>query len=487
MTQQLPTKEQAAQLIQGKQEPHDTSLEQAVLGALMIDKNAIHQVAKTLLPEDFYEARHTIILGAILRLYDRGDGIDLLTVLHECQEEPSSRVKIEPHYLAQLTNQVASAAHLGEHVSILKALAIKREAIKLGVGLIERGYDPKEAASKVLDYLSGALLKMTRGAQKKGASSMMEITIARQQELDIVASKAEGDVLGIPTGYPALDRLIQGLQAPDLIVLAARPGMGKTSLSLNMARNISKRSIKQKAGLIFSLEMSGAQLNDRLVCMEAHVTLHKVRDPREQSPDEKKRVAAARSDVADMKIWVDDTPGISIREVRAKAMELKYSHDIDYLIVDYLQLMTAPEYHSHNREAEVSYISRTLKALAKELHVPIIALSQLSRAVETRGGSGRPKLSDLRESGAIEQDADIVGFIYRPEVYGITQDEDEQSTSGLAEIIIAKNRHGGPDTVHLRWVPYISSFMNWSGAHDDEEDLSQVFKPQGEKEEELPF
>jgi replicative DNA helicase len=483
-----PTPTPAESYLFGKTQPQNNQAEEVILGAAMIDSDAVYDVCKWLDKEDMYDPRHQHILEAIKETHNKSSAVDILTITNQLMKAGTLESIGGPAYLAELTNKIASAANLPWHIALVKEKATMRKAIKLGGTLIEQGYNEQTTAEELYEFMETELFRLTGSQQQRQAKSISSVIARRQKELDEVNNKTEGEHLGLSTQLTSLDNLISGLQAPDLLILAARPGMGKTSFALTVAYNLSVE--QKKAGIFFSLEMSDTQLVDRMVSMDSEVDLQKIRDPRKQNPVEKKVVATSQEKVADGTLWIDDTPGISITEIRSKVMRLKREHDIQYVMVDYLQLMngTSGGNRSRNREQEVSEISRKLKELAKEAEVPIIALSQLSRAVETRGGDKRPQLSDLRESGSIEQDSDIVMFLYRPWYYNITEDAEGVSTYGLCEVIVAKNRHGSTETIYTRFRDSVTKFVNWT---DQEENDAQVFapinRPAPADDEDLPF
>jgi len=356
-----------------------------------------------------------------------------------------------------LTNRVASAANIEYHARIISQKHIQRELIKVSTNIIRDAYEDTTDVFQLLDDAEQGLFKITENHLNRGYESMGTLASRALKNLEELSQREEG-LTGVPTGFTDLDRLTSGWQPSDLIILAARPGMGKTSFVLALARNAAMDFNKGVA--IFSLEMANVQLVQRLISMEAEISGSKLRSGQLEDY-EWQQMNSVIEKMSEVPIFIDDTPGINVFELRAKCRRLKMQHDISMVIIDYLQLMTGGgENKGGNREQEISAISRALKGLAKELNVPVIALSQLSRAVETRGGSKRPQLSDLRESGAIEQDADIVSFIYRPEYYQILEDEEGNSLKGIGEVIIAKHRNGALDTVKLRFTDKFAKFSN---------------------------
>jgi replicative DNA helicase len=441
----------------GKVQPQATPLEEAVLGALMLDKEALPIVLDILRAESFYLEAHQLIYKAMLRLFEKSQPIDLLTVTESLKKGGDLEAVGGPYYLVELTNKVASAANIEYHARIIAQKYVQRELISVSTKIIRDAYEDTTDVFNLLDDAEQGLFAIAQQNMSRGFESMSSLAAKAQKQIEELRKKEDG-LTGVPTGFTELDRLTSGFQPSDLIILAARPGMGKTALVLSLARNAAAEFGKPVA--MFSLEMSALQLAQRVIAMEAEISGSKMRNGQLEDY-EWEQLNAALERVSEIPIYIDDTPGINIFELRAKARRLKMQHDIQIIIIDYLQLMSGGgDNQRGNREQEVSAISRALKGLAKELSVPIIALSQLSRAVEVRGGSKRPQLSDLRESGSIEQDADIVAFIYRPEYYGIDEDEEGQSLKGTAEVIVAKHRHGALKTVRLRFIDEFARFSD---------------------------
>ncbi len=455
--QQMKRNEDLSNFVFGKIQPQAVSLEEAVLGALMLDKDGLVVVLDILGERSFYKESHQLIYQAMLRLFEKSQPIDLLTVMEELKKGGDLETVGGPAYLAELTNKVASAANIEYHARIIAQKFIQRELIRVSTKIIRDAYEDTTDVFNLLDDAEQGLFAIAQQNMSKGYDSMGSLSTQLLKQLEELNEREDG-LTGIPTGFTDLDRLTSGWQRSDLIILAARPGMGKTSFVLSLARNASVDFNKPIA--VFSLEMSSIQLATRIISMEAEISGSKMRNGQLEDY-EMQQLQSAIEKVSEAPIYIDDTPGISIFELRAKCRRMKMQHDIDLIIIDYLQLMSGgKDNQKGNREQEISSISRALKGLAKELNVPVIALSQLSRAVEVRGGSKRPQLSDLRESGAIEQDADIVSFIYRPEYYDILEDEEGQSLKGIAEIIIAKHRNGALDTVKLKFTAQYANFSN---------------------------
>lgn len=590
----------------GKVPPQAVPLEEAVLGALMLDKDALNSVIDILEPESFYLEAHQLIYRAMKRLFERSQPIDLLTLTEELKKTAHLEIIGGPYYLVELTNKITSAANIEYHARIISQKFIQRELIRISTDMIRDAYEDTTDVLELLDNAEKGLFGIAEKNMSRSYDSMSTLASKALKQIAELKGKEDG-LTGVPTGFTDLDRLTSGWQPSDLIILAARPGMGKTSFVLSLAKNA---AVDYKKGVaVFSLEMASIQLAMRLISMEAEIPLNKMRNG-QMTPEEFTQLNAAIERISDASIYIDDTPGINIFELRAKCRRLKMLYDIQIIIIDYLQLMSGGgDNQRGNREQEVSAISRALKGLAKELNVPVIALSQLSRAVEVRGGSKRPQLSDLRESGclsgdtlimdvtngkktpiktlaersvqhplrvmsmghdgkigqqvmskvfysgrkpvfalktnsgrvikasanhpffkkegwtalehlrpgdqigvphkmgkkryptifwdtihsitlqgiedvydatvpgthnfiandiivhnSIEQDADIVSFIYRPEYYQITEDEQGQSLKGIAEIIIAKHRNGALDTVRLRFTDQFARFSNLDDA-----------------------
>jgi len=441
----------------GKVQPQAPALEEAVLGALMLDKDALAIVIDILSPESFYVERHQHIYKAICKLFEDSNPVDLLTVTEELRKMGKLDAVGGPYQLVELTNRVASSANVEYHARIISQKFIQRELIRVSTETINEAYEDTADVFDLLDKAEQGLFGITEQNLSRGSMGMSTLVNMAIKQFEELSEKEDG-LTGVPSGFTALDRVTSGWQPSDLVIVAARPGMGKTSFTLAVAKNAAAQFSSGVA--FFSLEMSSVQLVNRIISMQTQISSEKLR--KGQLEDyEWQQLYAQVDQLGKMPIFIDDTPGISIFELRAKCRRLKMQHDIQLVIIDYLQLMTAGGGDKNgNREQEISTISRGLKALAKELNVPVIALSQLSRAVETRGGSKRPMLSDLRESGAIEQDADIVTFIYRPEYYDILEDEEGNSLQNIGEIIIAKHRNGSLETVRLRWDGQYALFSN---------------------------
>ncbi len=447
---------QLANLEHGRLPPQAVDLEEAVLGAMMLEKEAVNVAIDILQPKSFYKDAHQKIFAVIQDLFQRSEPIDLLTITNSLRQNAELDVIGGPYYISQLTNKVASSANIEFHARIVAQKYIQRELIRISSEIITDAYDETTDVFNLMDKAESGLFSVTEGNIRKNWDDMS--TLVRQAIKQIETAKnQDGNIVGTPSGFTALDKMTSGWQPSDLIILAARPAMGKTAFALTLCRNA---AVEFKKGIaIFSLEMSSLQLVTRLISAESEISAGKLKNGNLRY-DELAQIHTKISGLTEAPIFIDDTPAISVFELRAKARRLKAQHDIQLLVVDYLQLMTAGGEGKGNREQEISTISRSLKSIAKELNIPVIALSQLSRAVESRGGDRRPQLSDLRESGSIEQDADMVLFINRPEYYGLTEDEAGNSTLGVANIIIAKHRNGSVGDVQLKFTAELAKFGN---------------------------
>jgi replicative DNA helicase len=456
-------------LEKGKLPPQVLELEEAVLGAMMIDKKGVDDVIDILQADAFYKEGHKYIFEAIVELFTETQPIDLLTVSAQLRKNGKLEIAGGDFYLIQLTQKISSSAHIEFHSRIILQKYIQRSLIRISSEIIESSYDETTDVFDLLDQAESKLYEVTQGNIKRSSETAQSLVLQAKKRIEEI-SKQEG-LSGVETGFTNLDKLTSGWQPSDLIIIAARPAMGKTAFVLSMARNIAIDYGHPVA--LFSLEMASVQLITRLISSETGLSSEKLRTGKLE-PHEWTMLSTKVKNLEKAPLFIDDSPSLSIFDLRAKCRRLVSQHGIKIIIIDYLQLMTAGGNGKGggNREQEISTISRNLKALAKELNVPVIALSQLSRAVETRGSSKRPLLSDLRESGAIEQDADIVSFLYRPEYYKIDEwDDDEASpTAGQAEIMIAKHRNGSIENVRLKFIGHLGKFDNlddYSGNYDD--------------------
>lgn len=441
----------------GKMPPQAVELEEAVLGALMLEKDAVTNVIDILRPKSFYKESHERIFGAIHRLFEKSEPVDILTVTQELKKTGELDLAGGAYYITQLTNRVASAANVEFHARIIVQKYIQRELIRISTETIRDAYEETSDVFDLLDKAEGNLYSVVEGSIRKNYDKMSSLIGLSIKQIE-AARNAKTGVTGVESGFTELDRVTSGWQKSDLVIIAARPAMGKTALVLSLARNAAVDFARPIA--VFSLEMASVQLVNRLIASEAEISAEKLKKGQLED-HEFQQLNSKIHKLAEAPLFIDDTPALSVFELRAKARRLKQQHNISMIIIDYLQLMHAGgDNKSFNREQEISTISRSLKSLAKELEIPVIALSQLSRAVETRGGDKKPQLSDLRESGAIEQDADMVLFIHRPEYYGLTEDAAGNPTNGVAEIIIAKHRNGPTASVNLKFIDRLAKFAD---------------------------
>jgi replicative DNA helicase len=453
----------------GKIPPQAVDLEEAVLGAMMLEQNAVNTVIDILKPDSFYKDANARIYSVVVQLFSKGEPIDMLTVTHGLRKSGELDLVGGPLYISQLTNRVASTANVETHARIIAQKFIQRELIRISNEVIKDAYDETSDVFDLLDKAESNLFQVAEGNIRKNYDKMSALIKTALDQIETARKNTSG-VSGVPSGFTALDKVTSGWQRSDMIVVAARPGMGKTAFVLSMARNMAVDS--QIPVAIFSLEMSSVQLVQRLIASETEISAEKLRKGNLED-HELTQLHQRISKIADAPIFIDDTPALSVFELRAKCRRLKAQHGIQMIIIDYLQLMTTGgDGKGGNREQEISTISRSIKQIAKELDVPVVALSQLSRQVETRGGDKRPLLSDLRESGAIEQDADIVGFIYRAEYYNIDVDADGNPTAGKAEFILAKHRNGSLEDVPLRFIGRLAKFTNLEGYDFDQPSFS---------------
>lgn len=443
----------------GRIPPQAIQVEQSVLGAMLIESEAVPKAIEILPPDSFYTARHNKIYRAISSLFERGNPVDLITLTDELKRRGELEESGGAYYLTELTSQVASAANVEYHARIIAEKFILRGMIETMTDLIGRAYEPAADAFELMDEAEGEIFRISDSQLRRSAASLSDVLKDTLARLESIHGR-EGGVTGIPSGFPRLDQMTGGWQNSDLIIVAARPSMGKTAFALACARNAALHPERPTGVAIFSLEMSAQQLAQRLLTSEARVDAQAARTGRLHD-DDWPRLARAAGRLSAAPIFIDDSPSLTVLEIRAKCRRLKAEHNIGLVVVDYMQLMHGSVSSKNaNREQEIAHISRSLKSLAKELDLPVVALSQLSRAVETRGGDKRPQLSDLRESGSIEQDADVVCFIYRAERYGITVDEQGNSTEGLAEILIGKQRNGPIGDITLAFVSQHARFEN---------------------------
>lgn len=450
----------------GKMPPNALDFEKIVIGTFLIDRKGLDHSIDLLTPDVFYDPRHQTIFSSILKLYESNSPIDLMTVIQDLKKNEKLNLAGGDHYIIDLTMGVSSSAHIEYHVRVILEKFILRSLINVSANVIDSSYKESTDVFELLDKAEQSFFEITNGTIKKGfdtANSLVKEAIDKIKSL-----KDKEGLSGIPSGFTALDKETGGWQNSDLIIIAARPAMGKTAFILSMARNICVDY--QIPMALFSLEMASVQLITRMISSETGISSEKLRKG-QMADEEWQRLFTNVSALENAPLYIDETPSLSIFDFRAKCRRLVMQHGVKIIMVDYLQLMTASSGKgTGNREQEIAMISRSLKAIAKELNVPVIALSQLSRSVETRPGK-RPMLSDLRESGAIEQDADIVSFIFRPEYYKIAVwDNDEEgmetSTENQAEIIIAKHRNGATADVRLAFHKNIGKFADLGTNYD---------------------
>ncbi|MFA6676750.1 MAG: replicative DNA helicase [Bacteroidales bacterium] len=434
--------------------PQAVDVEEAVLGALLVEPSVVPDVMESLIAECFYKEANREIFNAISTIASRHEPVDIFTVTEALKKSDKLDLVGGPAYLAELSSKVGGAAHIETHSKILLQKYIQRELITISYDIQKESFEDTVPVDDLLDEAQGKIFSLAERNMKRETQPIKEIIQNAITELEATQLRDDG-LSGVPSGYTDLDKVTLGWQKSDLIILAARPAMGKTAFVLTMARNM---TVEHKVPVaFFSLEMSSVQLVKRLMVSETGLSSQKIRGGIKMKDYEWVQLQEKLNALSEAPLYIDDTPSLSIYEFRSKARRMVQTAGVQLIIIDYLQLMTGPKELRGMREQEVSNISRSLKAIAKELNIPIIALSQLSRAVETRGGSKRPQLSDLRESGAIEQDADIVMFIHRPEYYGLVDDPQKQ---GLAEIIIAKHRNGSVQDVNMKFVPNEAKFVD---------------------------
>ena len=441
----------------GKVPPHDIEAEQAVIGSMLTDSDAVSSSIEVLKEEDFYREDNRIIYSAMLNLYNRAEPIDLITLKSELESMGKFDKVGGYEYLSALPDKVPTTANVVKYIKIVEEKSTLRNLIKTANEIIEMGYDPTEEIEDVMECAEKKIFNIMQDKNQKGYEAIKDILVDSFTELEELYNR-KGHITGVPTGFADLDYRLAGLHGSELILVAARPAMGKSAFALNIATNAALRGNTPVA--VFSLEMSSKQMTNRILCSEAMVDSNKVKTGKLEDEDWSK-LAEAIGPLSETGIYIDDTPGISIMEIRARCRKLKLEKHIGLIVIDYLQLIQGSNKRNGSREQEISEISRSLKILAKELEVPVIALSQLSREAEKRQDH-RPMLSDLRESGAIEQDADIVMFLYRDDYY-----DKESKKQNVAEVIIAKNRGGSTGTVELGWLGSYTKFVSLERRYDD--------------------
>ncbi|WP_053955070.1 replicative DNA helicase [Inediibacterium massiliense] len=433
----------------GKIPPHNIDAEQSVLGSMILDRDAIIETSEIIKEEDFYKQAHKEIFDAILSLYNRDEPVDLVTLSEELTQRQTLENIGGITYLTSLSSAVPTTTNVKYYAKIVEEKSILRKLIKASSEIIEKGYQGEEEVNSILDLAEKSIFDISQNKSREGFAPIKEVLLESFDKIEQLYQN-KGGITGLTTGFTDIDRKTSGLQRSDLILVAARPSMGKTAFSLNVAQNA---AIKGEASVaVFSLEMSKEQLVQRMLSAESHIEIQKIRTGT-LNEDEWPRLAKAMGPLAQAKIFIDDTPGITVMEMKAKCRRLKIEQGLDMVLIDYLQLMSG-DGKNESRQQEISTISRSLKGLAREMDCPVVALSQLSRAPEMRADH-RPILSDLRESGAIEQDADIVMFLYRDEYYHPDSDK-----KNIGEVIIAKQRNGSTGTVELAWLGQFTKFAN---------------------------
>lgn len=436
--------------------PHNIQAEQTVLGCMLVDKTSIAEATEVLRADDFYSEAHKVIFNAIVELYSKDIPIDMITLIEYLQSTDKLQGVGGMTYLSQLKGSIESTSNVESYIKIVEEKSILRKLIKASADISEECYSKQDDVPAVLDNAEKRIFDI---AEKRTSTDFEPISTVLERGFEQIEKmfNREGETTGLPSGFPELDAKTSGFQPGDMILVAARPSMGKTTFAINIAQYAAIR--EGKSVVIFSLEMSKEQLANKILCAEADIDMLKLRTGALDDSDWE-RIARAAGPIAASKIFIDDSAGVSIMEMRSKCRRLKIEHGIDLIVIDYLQLMTGSN-RSESRQQEVSEISRSVKALAKEMHCPVIALSQLSRAPEQRADH-RPMLSDLRESGSIEQDADLVMFLYRDEYYN--QDTEDKN---IAECIIAKQRNGPVGTVKLAWLGQYSKFGRLDVIHQE--------------------
>lgn len=450
----------------GKIPPQSKELEEAILGAIMLEKSAFDVAVEILKPQCFYLEAHQRIYQAMQSLANKSMPIDLLTVVEELRIREDLEFVGGPYYVTKLTNSVVSSANIEHHARIVVQKFIQRELIRISGEIISEAYEDSTDVFDMLDSAEGKLYEITNNHLRRNFDDIDSVIMKTISKIDEMRNRQE-EITGVPTGFPTMDKITYGWQNTDLIILAARPSVGKTAFALNLTRSAALHPTKPTAVGFFSLEMSSAQLVTRILSAESEILLEKISRGKLEDHEMKQLYKKGIDRLSKAPIYIDDSAALNIFELRAKCRRLKNKYNVGLIIIDYLQLMSGSADKNSNREQEISKISRDLKSLAKELQVPIIALSQLSREVERRKeGNKVPQLSDLRESGAIEQDADMVMFLYRPEYHDITSNEMGESNKGDTYVKIAKHRNGSLENIKLKALLHIQKFIEEEGAQD---------------------
>jgi replicative DNA helicase len=453
-------------MVFGKIPPQAKEMEEAILGAIMLEKSAFDTVIEIIKPECFYQESHQRIFRAMQSLANNSHPIDLLTVVEELRTKGDLEFVGGPYYVTKLTNSVVSSANIDTHARIVVQKFIQRELIRISGEIIGEAYEDSIDVFDMLDTAEGKLFEITNNHLRRNFDSIDSVIVKTISKIEEMRNRQE-DITGVPTGFPSLDKLTYGWQNSDLIILAARPSVGKTAFALNLARSAALHPTKPVGVGFFSLEMSSAQLVQRILSAESEIHLEKISRGKLEEHEMKQLYKKGIDKLSKAPIYIDDSAALNIFELRAKCRRLKSKYNVGIIIIDYLQLMSGSADRNSNREQEISKISRDLKGLAKELQIPIIALSQLSREVEKRkDGNKMPQLSDLRESGAIEQDADLVMFLYRPEYHEINANEHGESNKGETHVKVAKHRNGSLETIKLKALLHIQKFVEEESNND---------------------
>ncbi|GGE53709.1 replicative DNA helicase [Pullulanibacillus camelliae] len=440
--------------------PHNIEAEQAVLGAIFLEPQAIVTASESLLPEDFYRASHQRIYSVMLDLSEHGEPVDVVTVTSELRNQKLLEEVGGLDYLSELADSAPTAANIQFYSNIVEEKALLRRLIRSATQIVSDGYTREDDVDVIIDEAEKTIFEVAQRKKVSAFQSIKDVLVETYDNIELLHNR-KGDITGIPTGFAELDRMTAGFQRNDLIIVAARPSVGKTAFALNIAQNVATKTDENVA--IFSLEMGAGQLVMRMLCAEGNIDAQKLRTGKLEEQDWQK-LAMAMGSLSNAGIYIDDTPGVRINEIRAKCRRLQKEKGLGMILIDYLQLIQGSSSgHSESRQQEVSEISRSLKALARELEVPVIALSQLSRGVESRQDK-RPMMSDIRESGSIEQDADIVAFLYRDDYY-----DKESEKQNIIEIIISKQRNGPVGTVELAFVKEYNKFVNLERRHNESE------------------
>ncbi|MCP3659326.1 MAG: replicative DNA helicase [Bacteroidetes bacterium] len=453
----------------GKISPKNLELEMTILGALMLEKDALSSVVDILKPETFYREAHQEIYNAIIQIFNDSAPVDIITVVEKLRKNGKLEFVGGAHYITSLTNALGSSANIEEHARILLEFSIRRNAISLSNKIQSFAYDDTKDIFDIIDKAEQELFDVGESLIKGSYKGITALLKQAYKELDNKRNQKDG-IIGVPSGFISIDKVTQGWQKSELIIIAARPGMGKTAFLLSLIRNAAVDH--NIPGAIFSLEMSNLQLINRMIASEAEIESEKLKKG-SLADHEWEQLIHKTNKISQSNIFIDDTPALSIFDLRAKCRRLKAKHDIQFIVIDYLQLMSGYSgKNMGNREQEIAAISRALKCIAKELDVPVIAASQLSRSVETRGGDKRPQLADLRESGSIEQDADMVMFLYRPEYYGLNEKDDGTPLdNGYTELIIGKHRNGPLKTIGIKFINRFTKFTDLNNGFSSNENL----------------